>query len=72
MFRTFRDGWLQAQSDGDALIAEYYEVAPPIVRAINALPDAAEIYQGIWDKYLAPCLAMIEAKNMRGCKKKRI
>ena len=67
-FRTFRDGWLSAQPDGAALIDEYYAVAPPIVRAIDALPDAKEIYRGIWDKYLAPCLVMLEAKNMRGCK----
>ena len=68
LFRAFRDGWLQAQPDGDALIAEYYEIAPSIVQAIDALPNAKEIYRTIWDKHLAPCLAMLEAKNMRGCK----
>ncbi len=69
MFRAFRDGWLQAQPDGNALIAEYYEVAPSIVQAIDALPNAAEIYRSIWDNYLFPCLSLLEAKNMSGCKK---
>lgn len=67
-FRAFRDGWLSEQPDGAALIDEYYAVAPPIVRAIDALPDAKEIYRSIWDNYLFPCLALLEAKNMRGCK----
>ena len=68
-FRNFRDGWLTAQPDGKALIAEYYSVAPKIVDKINRLPNVAQIYQNLWRKYLAPCLALIESGDNSACKR---
>ena len=38
--RQFRDGWLSGRMDGEAMIAEYYAVAPGIVAAIP--PDDPE------------------------------
>lgn len=68
-FRKFRDGWLTAQLDGKALIAEYYSVAPKIVDKINRLPNAAQIYEELRRKYLAPCLAFIESGDNSACKR---
>lgn len=68
MFREFRDGWLKNQSDGESLIARYYDLAPSIVEHINQLPNAREIYRGIWDKYLRPCLSCLEQGNHQTCK----
>ena len=69
MFRKFRDNWLMMQPDGEALIREYYAVAPAIVQRIDSLPNAKAIYHDILEMYLKPCLQMIEQKNMEGCKK---
>lgn len=71
-FRKFRDGWLTAQPDGKSLIAEYYAIAPKIVAKINRLPDAAQIYQTIWQRYLAPCLQFINRGENSACKNKYI
>ena len=68
-FRKFRDGWLSSQPDGKNLIAEYYSIAPAIVNKINRLPDASKIYDDIREKYLAPCLKLIEQGNNQSCKR---
>ena len=67
-FRSFRDNWLKKQSDGTALIDEYYDVAPRIVAVIDKLNNEKAIYTNIWETYLRPCLKMIEAKDYQGCK----
>lgn len=67
-FRNFRDKWLVNQADGKALIAEYYEIAPEIVRRINSMGNAKEIYRSIWDNYLQPCLTYIEQGSFAKCK----
>ena len=68
-FRNFRDNWLVNQSDGENLIAEYYEVAPKIVEKINSLSNSAEIYKNIWRDYLSNCLKFIEVGENSKCKK---
>ena len=68
-FRNFRDKWLVNQSDGKNLIAEYYSIAPAIVDKINRLPDAAKIYDDIREKYLVPCLELIERGDNQSCKR---
>lgn len=62
-FRNFRDKWLRNQPDGEQLISDYYAVAPSIVQEINNLPNAQEIYNSIWHKYLKTCLYLIEIGN---------
>ena len=68
-FRNFRDTWLAAQPDGKSLIAEYYSIAPAIVKKINSLTDAANIYKNLWQKYLEPCLKFIERGDNQSCKR---
>lgn len=67
-FRAFRDNWLKKQTDGAALIDEYYDVAPRIVAVIDKLNNAKAVYADVWETYLRPCLKMIEAKDYQGCK----
>ena len=71
-FRKFRDEWLAAQPDGKSLIAEYYSIAPAIVKKINTLSDAAQIYKNIWQKYLEPCLNFIRNGDNLACKNKYV
>jgi predicted GTPase len=69
-FRGFRDNWLVKQPGGNALVSEYYEIAPEIVSAIEKEPRKDDIYRSIWDEYLTKCLADIEAGEYKECKKK--
>ena len=68
MFRAFRDNWLKQQSGGKELIAQYYDIAPQIVKNINRLAGAERIYLNIWNKYLKPCLSYIEQGENEQCK----
>ena len=63
MFRWFRDNWLINQPDGKKLIEEYYETAPLIVDLINKRKDYKDIYFHLWEKYLNPCLKLLERGN---------
>ena len=71
-FRAFRDGYLQAQPDGEALIEEYYRIAPTIVMCIDVCGDRAERYAAIREQYLQPCYDALQAGDLAGCKTKYV
>jgi len=59
--RAFRDGYMKTQaSDGAAMIREYYQTAPAVVSAINALDDAAEIYDWMYRDLVVPSVRFIQ------------
>lgn len=60
VLRSFRDGYLRSQPEGEAEIAEYYAVAPKVVDAILSKADAAEAFDAIYRELVEPCVAMIE------------
>ena len=68
LLRDYRDGYLAGLENGEELISRYYDVAPTIVRHINERPEREEIYTGIWDKYLSPCIRMIEDGRNEECR----
>lgn len=59
--RKFRDDFMKATPAGQELINDYYAKAPAVVEAINKREDAGSIYAAIYDGYLAPAIAAIEA-----------
>lgn len=63
--RRFRDEWLKKQPDGVLLIARYYEIAPKIVAAIDAREDRQDVYKGIYEELVLPCVKMIKDKNFQ-------
>lgn len=65
ILRRFRDEWLKKQPDGVLLIAQYYEIAPKIVAAIDAREDRPEVYKGIYEELVLPCVKMIKDKNFQ-------
>lgn len=71
-FRNFRDGWLSEQSDGRALIDEYYAIAPKIVEQIDRLSESAEIYKAVRENYLSKCLALIEGGDYERCRQQYV
>lgn len=69
LLRDYRDDYLSRQENGGELIHRYYDIAPTIVKRINRRPDSHEIYFGIWEKYLKPCIRHIEDGDNKGCMK---
>lgn len=67
-FRAFRDGWLSETGEGRALIAEYYEIAPVIVSAIDYCDDRDSQYDRIRREYLEPCSAALRGGDPETCK----
>ncbi len=68
LLRNYRDTYLMEQEDGEAIIHEYYDVAPTIVKHINHSDRKEEVYRHIWDTYLNPCIHMIETDRMQECR----
>ena len=67
-FRAFRDGYLRSCPDGEALIREYYDIAPGIVTCIDLASDRHETYREIRDTWLAPCYDDLQNGRMADCK----
>lgn len=67
LLRSFRDDYLLKSPQGEAMVHEYYDVAPSIVKHIGKREDADRIYEGIWQQYLSPCIRLIEADRREEC-----
>lgn len=65
MLRAFRDQVLLETEAGSAGVESYYAHAPAIVAAINQRPDAAEIYQEIYESGIMPSIEALEAKDYK-------
>lgn len=70
LLRDYRDQYLLRQPDGEALVKEYYNVAPTVVKHIDECQDAAGVYEQIWQEYLAPCISLIEAGRRQECRQR--
>ena len=66
--RAYRDGYLAESKDGHEIVEEYYNIAPTIVKRIDRQENADEIYRTIWEKYLNPCISLIEENRNEECK----
>lgn len=66
LLRNYRDGYLM-QNGKAALVEEYYNIAPTIVKRIDKSSDAQEKYQYIWEHYLQSCIADIETGRLEAC-----
>lgn len=67
VLRSFRDNYLLQSAEGEAMVHEYYDVAPSIVKHIGKRSDSDKIYEGIWQQYLFPCIHLIEAGQNEEC-----
>ncbi len=63
VMRAFRDNWLRKQPDGQALIEDYYRVAPGIVEKIDQQPNRASIFRELYDKYVLPCVQSAQSQD---------
>lgn len=71
-FRAFRDGYLRSCEDGEALISEYYNVAPGIVTCIDLTTDSEKTYAQIRRNYLTPCYEDLLAGRLQSCKNRYV
>lgn len=62
MLRQFRDGYMNCLPDGQAMIDEYYTIAPKIVAAIQVDPDQKVVWADIYN-VIAQCIIKIDANN---------
>lgn len=67
-FRSFRDGWLRANG-GEALIDEYYKIAPAIVTCIELCDSSDARYEEIRTRWLAPCYLALQEGRYADCRK---
>lgn len=58
--RRFRDTYLVSLSNGAEEIKEYYNVAPRIVEEINKMDNSNEIWNGLYNDMVLPCVQLIE------------
>lgn len=67
-FRKYRDTYLMKTDGGRELVERYYNIAPTIVRRIDREKNADIIYREIWEKYLRPCIRLIEQEQNNECR----
>ncbi len=67
LLRKYRDGYLLESPEGEALVREYYNIAPTIVKRIDKCRNADQIYQNICQDYLKPCIRLIEEQRLEEC-----
>ena len=70
LLRSYRDSYLLSSGDGQALVKEYYNIAPTIVNRINRQENPAEIYEKIWDCWLSGCVRLIEEGEKEACRER--
>lgn len=68
LIKEFRDSYLASTKEGQALIEEYYDIAPTLVKRIAKDASAEEKYIWLWNTYLAPCVAYIRNGEPEHCK----
>ena len=69
VLKKYRDNYLLHIEGGKELVEEYYDIAPTIVKRIEKSADAEAKYQYILEKYISPCVNLIEADKKEECKK---
>ena len=66
-FRRFRDTWLANQPGGQALIEEYYRIAPTLVTLMDHTGDPEKTYHTLWQQYLQPCYDALNRGDNESC-----
>lgn len=68
MMKEYRDRYLLRQENGEALIHEYYDIAPTIVKRIAKEAAPEEKYLYLWNHYIKKCVALLEANQKEQCR----
>ena len=60
VLRHFRDNHLRKTTQGQQLVAEYYQIAPAIIRSINGSENARAVYAEIYSALVLPSVSFIK------------
>ena len=58
--RDLRDNYIRHLPAGEEIIEAYYLFAPEIVKNIEAREDAAELWAGLYETFITPCVDFID------------
>ncbi len=67
ILKQYRDETLLGTVEGRALVEDYYNIAPTIVKRLERQPDRDEVYRELYEEYILPCIHDIEAKDYASC-----
>ena len=67
--RDYRDDYLLNSDEGREVVETYYNIAPTIVNRINKGNESADTYRDIFNRYISPCISLIESGDYEDCKK---
>lgn len=68
LMKQYRDTYLSSQPGGNGLIEEYYDIAPTIVKRIEKEESPQRVYQMLWERYISPCVHMVEEGKLQECR----
>lgn len=67
LIKKFRDEYLMKNAEGQKLVAEYYDIAPTILKRIDHSENADQVYENLWINYLKPCVNRIDEGKNQEC-----
>lgn len=70
LLKEYRDQYLNVTPEGHALIEEYYDIAPTIVKRMDKQADRDRVYRELYEKYLRDCVEDIERGEYERCGRK--
>lgn len=60
VLRSFRDGYMSSQPQGEMDIKEYYCKAPDIITQIAKCDNYRSVYKKLYSEVIVPCVQLIE------------
>lgn len=61
--RKFRDEHIKVSDEGNALVKEYYNIAPKLIEKIDKEENSSKIYADLWTDYIVPSVKEIKQGN---------
>lgn len=68
LLKDYRDRYLEPTQEGHALVEEYYDIAPTIVKRVEKSRDRDSIYRELYRNYILPCIRDIENGEYEVCR----
>lgn len=70
VLKDYRDNYLEPTPEGHALVEEYYDIAPTIVKRMDRQDNRDVLYKALYEDYVMPCIQDIESQEYEACREK--